>query len=195
MVQNTPKRGRPPTFDKDEVVATAVGAFFESGYEGTTLADLEQATGVDRSTLYNSFGGKHGLYEMATTSYLDRADASLFGPLHDPEVDGWTAILDFVERLRMGLVSSVEQSPGCLIVNDMAARAAPEAARRYRRALDSGLRVALARTEDPAADAHAGVLSAVVLGVNLVSKSTGDTAEVDRLLGDLRSTVESWRDR
>lgn len=193
MVQNIKKRGRPPAFDRTDVVARAVNAFFESGYDGTTLADLEAATGVDRSTLYNSFGGKHGLYEMATSSYLDRAEASLFGPLHDREVDGWTAIREFIERLRLGLVSSVENSPGCLIVNDMAARSAPQAAVRYRQSLEAGLVAALERTGAPDTRARAGVLSTVVVGLNLVSKSTGDTAEVSRLIDDLVTTVESWQ--
>ncbi|MCP4960035.1 MAG: TetR/AcrR family transcriptional regulator, partial [Actinomycetia bacterium] len=81
VVQKTARRGRPPKFDHNAVVDAAIGAFFRSGFEATTLADLEHATGVDRSTLYNSFGGKQGLYELATTAYLERAETSLFEPL------------------------------------------------------------------------------------------------------------------
>ena len=58
MVENASPRsrnlgGRPPEFDRDAVLTAAVFAFWAGGYEGTTVSDLEAATGVDRSTLYS----------------------------------------------------------------------------------------------------------------------------------------------
>ena len=192
MVQKAARRGRPPEFDRDAVVTEAIGAFFRSGYGGTTLADLERATGVDRSTLYNSFGGKHGLYEMATSAYLDNAERSLFEPLHDRKQDGYGAILEFLARLRAGLTAP-EAVPGCLIVNDMAAGSAPVAAERYRRHLEFGLVAALSRADHPDAEAYAGLLATAVLGVNLVSKTTGDPVEIERLVEAMIATVDAWR--
>ena len=82
------RRGRPPKFDHDQVVAEAIAAFFQKGFEATTLADLEAVTGVDRSTLYNSFGGKTGLYQSATDTYLSLAEGGLFAPLLVGTSDG-----------------------------------------------------------------------------------------------------------
>ncbi len=192
MVQKTPRRGRPPKFDHDAVIAAAIGAFFRSGFEATTLADLEQATNVDRSTLYNSFGGKQGLYELATSAYLDRAEASLFEPLTTGTADGYADILEFLGRLRSGL-TSLEAIPGCLIVNDMAAGSAPAAAERYRTHLEAGFMAALTRADHPAPEAEAGVLTTAVLGVNLVSKMTGDPGEIGRFLDAITDTVTAWR--
>ncbi len=188
------KRGRPPKFDHDEVVAAAIGAFFQKGLEATTLADLETATGVDRSTLYNSFGGKNGLYRSATDTYLSLAEAGLFAPLLVGTDDGYGDLLDFLRNLRSGLTSA-DAIPGCLIVNDMAAGADPGAAARYRALLEDGLRAALARTGtlDDEQQAHrAALVSASVIGINLISKATGDPNEIGRLIDALTDLVNEW---
>lgn len=191
------KRGRPPKFDHDEVVAAAIGAFFKNGFDNTTLADLEVATGVDRSTLYNSFGGKAGLYESATSRYLALAEIGLFAPLLNGTDDGYADILDFLAKLRSGLTSA-GAVPGCLIVNDMAAGADPAAAARYRSMLEDGLRTALERTGDPDGERRshrARLLTASVIGINLVSKATGDANEIGPLIDALTDLVTGWAAR
>ena len=192
MVQKSSRRGRPPEFDREAVIAGATTAFFRTGYEATTLSDLEAATGVDRSTLYNSFGGKRGLYAQATGVYLDNAEQFLFGPMLRGGADGYRDILDFLDSLRTGLTGGTDL-PGCLIVNDMAAGSAPEAAARYRRLLEAGLVAALTRAGHPDVDAGAAMLSAVVLGVNLVSKVTADAEEIARVVDAMIATVQDWR--
>lgn len=196
----TRKRGRPPKFNHDEVVAAAIGAFFQNGFEATTLAELETATGVDRSTLYNSFGGKNGLYQSATDTYLSLAEAGLFAPLLVGTDDGYGDILEFLGNLRSGLTSA-DAIPGCLIVNDMAAGADPGAAARYRSLLEDGLLAALARTDalnDEQQSHRAALIAASVIGINLVSKATGDPNEIGRLIDALTDLVNEWiheRDR
>ena len=200
MVENTTpgvRRGRPPKFDRDQVVEAAIGAFFAKGFEATTLTDLELATGVDRSTLYHSFGGKSGLYHKATERYLDQAADGLFSVLHAGSHNGITDIVQFLEQLRSGLTSQAV-SPGCLIINDMAAGSDPEAARRYRHLLDTGLRAALHRAADAEAidpttvDNRATLVSSAVIGINLISGHTGDNRQVDQLVAAAISEVTSW---
>lgn len=202
MVQKTSatskKRGRPAKFDREQVVLSAIGAFFDKGYEATTLGDLEAATGVDRSTLYNSFGGKAGIYSSATSAYLAMAETGLFGPLldggDDSTGDGYDDILEFLARLRLGLTTAT--TPGCLIVNDMAAGVDPAAAVRYRTMMEEGLGRALSRTGDEDVDRRqqrAGLLAASVLGVNLVSKATGDNAEIGRHVDAMEHEVRRWQ--
>ena len=193
MVQKAAaKRGRPPKFDREVVISAAIGAFFEKGYENTTLADLETATGVDRSTLYNSFDGKAGLYALATTTYLENAELWLFEPLHHGDREGYGDLLEFLARLRLGLTSP-EAIPGCLIVNDMAAQTAPDAAAHYRQRIEGGLVAALERAADPTAAERASLLTASILGVNLVSKMTADPDEIGRHIDAMIATVEGWQ--
>src|SRR2546430_2740480 len=46
---------RPKSFDEDAVLDQAVNLFWERGYEGTSLADLETHLGLGRQSLYNTF--------------------------------------------------------------------------------------------------------------------------------------------
>ena len=197
MVQKAPaRRGRPPKFDRDEVVGAAIGAFFHKGYEATTLPELEAATGLDRSSLYNSFGGKRGLYEAAIATYLDVAEGGLFDPLLTGTDDGFADLLTFFGFLRTGMTSAAA-IPGCLIVNDMASGADPEAALRYRGLLEEGMRRALERageTDPKRRDERAALLTLGVIGVNLVSKTTaGDLDEIGRHIDAMVATVIEWR--
>lgn len=194
------RRGRPPAFDAEEVVEAAVGAFFADGFHGTSLADLEAATGQDRSTLYNSFGGKSGLYHQATARYVDAAAVGLFGPLSDENQadDALEAVVAFFERIRSGLTAG-DVSPGCLIVNDMAAASDPPAAQRYRDLLEDGLRAALERAAEAGAISETSVenrvalLSAAVIGINLISRHTGDNDQVHRMIDGAIAELETWR--
>ena len=201
MVQNpsTPRRGRPPQFDTETVVMAAIDAFMDKGFDATTLSDLEAATGVDRSTLYNSFGGKAGLYDQATSLYLRRFRAGILGPLHDnTDGDGLDDVLEFLNQLETWLPAQ-EGPLGCLIVNDMAAGSAPEAAGVYQDALATGLRVALARaahagqTSSEMIDARVSTIFAAVIGINLIRTQTTDGRQIADLISGLRREVESWR--
>jgi AcrR family transcriptional regulator len=62
--------GRPRRFDVEEVVAVAADLFWECGYQRVTLADLERATCLNRSSLYQAFGAKDGLFDAALALYI-----------------------------------------------------------------------------------------------------------------------------
>ena len=49
-----------------------MSAFFKKGYEGTSLADLEQATGLGRQSLYGAFGDKRALFLRIVDRYFER---------------------------------------------------------------------------------------------------------------------------
>lgn len=189
------RRGRPPKFDRDTVVDSAIGAFWEGGLEATTLPDIEAATGIDRSTLYSSFGGKQGLYEMATTRYLDTAEDRLFAPLLEGTDDGLADIVGFLERLKTGLTSA--EVPGCLVINNIARGDDPRPGERYRHLLQRGLVKALGRADqvtDDTIDTRAGLIGAAVIGVNLMSKAESDTATLATTVDGIIDQVRSWRD-
>ena len=61
--------GRPREFDETEALDRAVDVFWEHGFEGTSISDLEAATGVARQSLYNVFGGKRELFLRALDRY------------------------------------------------------------------------------------------------------------------------------
>lgn len=52
-------------------------AFWQGGYEGTSITHLIEATGLQRQGLYNVFGDKHGLFEAVLARYAERVEMSL----------------------------------------------------------------------------------------------------------------------
>ncbi|HSU01415.1 MAG TPA: helix-turn-helix domain-containing protein [Nocardioides sp.] len=54
--------GRQRGYDEGEVLDRAAATFLRSGYEGTSIEELVQATGLHRGSLYQAFGSKRGLF-------------------------------------------------------------------------------------------------------------------------------------
>ncbi len=195
------KLGRRPSFDRDTVVSGAIFAFWAKGFSATTLGDLEEATGVDRSTIYNSFGGKEGLYQSAAAAYLDLSEEWLFEPLHEGSA-GVSDVVEFLDRLAE-MMNSGANPRGCLVINDMANNpvhdeAEHNATRRYLRRLEQGLRASLERAstlEEINPDRNAQryhLITAAVVGINVVDRSKGAEIEAQTLIDGLRSVVRSW---
>lgn len=66
--------GRPRTFEESAVVEAARQCFWATGYHGTSVGDLAEATGLGKGSLYGAFGDKHGLFMRVLDEYC--ADAS-----------------------------------------------------------------------------------------------------------------------
>jgi TetR/AcrR family transcriptional repressor of nem operon len=62
---------RTREFDTDTAVEAAMGAFRRGGYEGTSIQDLVDATGLGRGSLYAAFGSKDGLYLAVMDRYRE----------------------------------------------------------------------------------------------------------------------------
>src|SRR4030095_3759994 len=56
-------------FDEVKVLNKAKDLFWKKGYNGTSIDELVQATGLSRSSLFRSFGDKHGLYLKTLKRY------------------------------------------------------------------------------------------------------------------------------
>ena len=56
-------------FDRFEVIQRAMRVFWENGYHGTSMQDLVDATGLNRSSIYNSFGSKRSFYKITLDFY------------------------------------------------------------------------------------------------------------------------------
>jgi len=196
MVQKPtrPQSGRPRRFDEADVVAKAVTTFWSHGFEGTTLDELERTTGVDRSTIYNSFGGKAGLYRQAATEYVRRGDDHLFLPLTDGE-EGLADIIAFLDLLE-AIQNDDSYPPGCLIINDLATPANEEVTDHYLAAINTGLRMAMERSNrtdqtDPSKNSsRRESLLAAIIGANLTHRR--DPAAAATMMEGLRGLVHAW---
>ena len=61
-----------PQFDEAAVVAAAIEVFWRHGYSTAAISDLTEATGLSRSSLYQRFHDKDGLFQEALTAYTQR---------------------------------------------------------------------------------------------------------------------------
>ncbi|MGB5980777.1 MAG: TetR/AcrR family transcriptional regulator [Nonlabens sp.] len=62
---------RVETFNRDLVLQNIMQVFWKKGYNGTSMQDLVNASNLNRSSLYNSFGDKMQLYKLALTTYME----------------------------------------------------------------------------------------------------------------------------
>ena len=56
-------------FDEGRAIDTVMRTFWTQGYNATSMADLAQATGVQRGSLYHAYGGKDALMLRALDHY------------------------------------------------------------------------------------------------------------------------------
>lgn len=66
---------RPRSFDEADVLAKARDAFWLNGYTATSISDLERATGLSRTSLYQAFGDKRQLYGRVLAAYREEGHA------------------------------------------------------------------------------------------------------------------------
>ncbi|PZO77253.1 TetR/AcrR family transcriptional regulator [Sphingomonas hankookensis] len=71
MEQTAPvaPKGRPREFCVDRALAAALGVFWSKGYEGASMADLTEAMGITKPSLYAAFGNKEALFHKALDLY------------------------------------------------------------------------------------------------------------------------------
>lgn len=91
----------------------AMRAFWSAGYEGTSTQDLCDATGLGRSSIYNTFTSKHELFERALRRYMTTKNASIFEVL-DGDLPARTKIRTL---LRQTIDAPADDPIGCLVVN------------------------------------------------------------------------------
>lgn len=60
---------RPREFEPEAALRAITDAFWETGYEGTSLQDLVDATGLKKGSLYAAFGDKRAMYHAALRQY------------------------------------------------------------------------------------------------------------------------------
>ena len=77
-------QGRPRAFDIDEALEQALQVFWRKGYLGTSLTDLTEAMGINRPSLYATFGNKEALFRKVLDRYSERQTAYLRSALEEP---------------------------------------------------------------------------------------------------------------
>jgi TetR/AcrR family transcriptional repressor of nem operon len=69
---------RHKEFDRDAVLHKAMEVFWSRGYGATSIQDLVKHMGINRQSLYDTFGDKHALYLQALDRYGEVEGRRLF---------------------------------------------------------------------------------------------------------------------
>ncbi|MFE7190022.1 TetR/AcrR family transcriptional regulator [Kitasatospora sp. NPDC057541] len=184
---------RPRTFDEDRALDAAMRAFWANGYEATSTQDLCEATGLGRSSIYNTFSSKRDLFRRSLDRYNELMTVPQVALLEDVERPP-------LERIRLLLARVVDgefayrpdgRSVGCLTVNTVVEPAGrdPEAAAALAR--DQEVRLAALeaaigagqRAGEIAGRRGAGELArfvnAMIAGMRVAAKGGADRAAVE----------------
>ena len=189
--------GRPRQFDEDMVLDLATEVFWEQGYANTSVADLVDATGVHKPSLYRTFGSKDELFARVLRRYVttrmgalaERVESTTSGP------DG---LRQFLAAIRDDLVDGVA-SRGCLLVaSSSELRGSTPGFENfgtiYREAIRDVLRPLVARSGGSAAevDHRTRVLATWMLGLDVTTRGGADADELDHAIDAMVEIVDTW---
>jgi TetR/AcrR family transcriptional repressor of nem operon len=104
---------RPRSFDLEQVLDSALEAFWQRGFSATSMSDLCSATGLGKGSLYQAFGDKESLYLAALGRYLNGANAKSEELLSagDTPLD---SLRHWLEQMAHGICTD---NKGCFAVN------------------------------------------------------------------------------
>lgn len=102
-------------FLPDHALKKAMDLFWERGYEGSSIEDILQWTGLGRGSLYATFGDKHSLYLAALDRYCANALEKMAAFRQQPG-----SLQEVLESLFQTYIDSLLSDParrGCFLVN------------------------------------------------------------------------------
>jgi AcrR family transcriptional regulator len=186
---------RPKTFDEDRALDAAMHTFWEKGYEATSTQDLCEATGLGRSSIYNTFKSKHDLFERVLARYIDTMTTAQLAVLEDARLSG-------ADRIRALLAMVVDGEAerraggggrGCLTVNTTVELGARDARAAGMLERDTARRLAALRavieagrrdgsiTSPRDAGALARFVNAAIGGMRISSQGGADRATLESI--------------
>jgi len=108
---------RHKEFDRDEALQKAMEVFWARGYEGTSIQRLVGHMGINRQSLYDTFGDKHALYLQSLDRYCQLESRKAIELLENS-----ASVKKAVRKLFAGVVKGAlcdTQRRGCFAGNAM----------------------------------------------------------------------------
>ena len=106
---------RQRAYCREQVTEKAMKVFWNQGYEGTSVQDLVEATGINRFSMYEEFGDKEGLFQAALDKYRDIMAERVFEPL-ERNTTGLGSIKTFFDNA-VETYTAKGKMNACLITN------------------------------------------------------------------------------
>jgi TetR/AcrR family transcriptional regulator, transcriptional repressor for nem operon len=106
---------RTKNFDREVILKKAMELFWKKGFHATSIQDLVDHLGIERSSIYATYGGKDQLYEESLTHYK-RINGGILDHLPPYESN----IREWIRRFLYGMIEDSRKDKdrkGCFIVN------------------------------------------------------------------------------
>ncbi len=111
---------RHKEFDREVVLDRALKTFWSQGYEGTSIQDLVERMGINRGSLYGSFGNKQSLFLAALERYERAFTHKLLDVLEGPGSGKEAIRTFFLTKIRYAMAP--DRPRGCLMTNSAVER-------------------------------------------------------------------------
>ena len=105
---------RSKKYNKEQVLAAATELFWQRGYDGTSMNDLVEHSGLNRHSMYNEFGDKERLFLSCIDYYVTEDSKEVISILTRAPI-GLKKIEDFIDNRVQYAVS--DNCQGCLLIN------------------------------------------------------------------------------
>lgn len=106
---------RKKEFDREDVLTKAMQTFWQYGYEATSMQQLVSSMGINRGSLYDTFGDKRSLFLAAIAHYESTVVREMTACLNQPNADRQT-IVDLLNYFVDSIVDK-QGCYGCFITN------------------------------------------------------------------------------
>jgi TetR/AcrR family transcriptional regulator, transcriptional repressor for nem operon len=187
---------RPRSFSTEEAVAAAAAVFWSNGYRDTAISDLEQATGLHRSSLYSAFGTKQAIFGLALRWYLHGFIGPRLAPMERPGADPGD-IESFFAGLAAFFRATGQDRRGCLMINSIAedqgrGTLLGSQAQAFRDRLAAAFANAMAGQHEPGpATGQAQLLTAATFGIWLTARI--DPAGAAQACDAITARIRGWQ--
>lgn len=191
--------GRPRLFDEEAVLSRLTALFWRQGYSQTTVAQIVQASGVHKPSLYRTFGGKDELFAKVLRRYLAER-MQMFADMIEQAGPGIEGIHTFLDLFEADAVSERGRD-GCLMVmasNELRGRLPGyDFSTDYRQQMGQQIENLVTRglsgAEPDVIRSRADLLTTSLLGLQVIMRSGASAEEIRRYLQAVHLAAESWR--
>jgi TetR/AcrR family transcriptional repressor of nem operon len=187
-------------FDADEVLDKAMQAFWSCGYEATSMQDLVDRTGINRGSLYATYGGKRALFLSALRMYDDKVRRKMLADIeagHTPR--------DAIRQVFRAFADNVSEkggNRGCFLTNTALELAAHDREVRkivangqeemqnfFARMIDKGKALRQIPQHVPTEETASGLLASL-LGLIVLTRSRPERALLRSIVDDAMRRLE-----
>lgn len=105
---------RTKAFNQEKTLEQAMHLFWQKGYRATTMENLVNHLGINRASIYDTYGSKRDLFDKALHCYREQKYAKIASLLHQHK-----AVRNGLHQLFEHVIDSAmeEDARGCFLVN------------------------------------------------------------------------------